>query len=60
MGGMVAFVTYHVPPTVKTIFVTYKVDYVLSVDLGYIAVTVIYHVPRIVKTTYATIIMEPA
>lgn len=43
---------------VKIAHATYKLELVLSVNLGCMAVTVIYRVPPIVKTTGVTERME--
>lgn len=51
-------VTFPAPSPVKIAHVTYKVEHVWSVNLGFTAVSVTYLVPLIVKTTYVTERME--
>lgn len=43
-------VIFLAPSPVKVTHVTYKVEHVWSVNLGYMEVTVIYHAPPTVKT----------
>lgn len=53
-------VTFCAPSPVKIAHVTYKVEHVWSVNLGYMAVTVTCRVPLTVKTTHVTDRMEHA
>lgn len=60
MEYMVVTVTCRVQTTVKTAYVTYKVEYVWSVYMGYMVATVIYRVPLTVKTVRVIYKMELA
>lgn len=57
---MALHVTFHARFLVSIVHVTYKVEYVWSVNMGYMAVIVIYRVPQTVKTTRVTYTMEHA
>lgn len=48
---MAPLVTFSAPAPVKIVHVTYKMENVWDVNLGYMAVTVIYRVLPTVKTT---------
>lgn len=50
---MAPLVTFSAPSPVKIVHVTYKMENVWDVNLGYMAVTVIYRVLPTVKTTRA-------
>lgn len=60
MEYMAVTVIYHVPQTVKTTYVTFKVEYVRTVNMEYMVNTVIYRVPQTVKTTRVIYKMEHA
>lgn len=60
MEYMAVTVTRPVQRAVMTTYVTYKVEYVLSVNMGYIVATVIYRVPATVKTTSVIYKMDHA
>lgn len=55
---MAPLVTFSAPSPVKIVHVTYKMENVLNVNLGYMAVTVMYRVPPTVKTIRVTHRME--
>lgn len=51
MESMAVTVTCRVPINVRTTYVTYKVEYVRTANMGYMVATVINRVPQTVKTT---------
>lgn len=55
---MAPLVTFSAPSPVKIELVTYKMENVWNVNLGYMAVTVTYRVQPTVKTTRVTDRME--
>lgn len=55
---MAPHVTFSAPLPVQMVYVTYKMENVWDVNLGYMAVTVIYRVLPTVKTTRVTYRME--
>lgn len=55
MGPRVAF---RAQSPVKTTYVTYRVEYVWSVNMGYMVATVINRVQTTVKSTYVSDRME--
>lgn len=51
-------VIFRAPSTVKMTYVTFKMEHVWSVNLGYMDLTVTYRVQPTVMTTRATVRME--